>query len=195
MPSLVRPVISAGRLARTAQPVLPVDAELELRPWAAHDAAAVVAAYADPAIQRWHARRVDDEAEALGMIEGWRLLWAEESGVAWAVAARGGGEVLGRMSLRELSLEEGRAEIAYWTLPAARGRRVAPRALEAAAAWAFDTVGFHRLRLLHAVENQASCQVAERCGFAAEGVERSSLQHADGWHDMHLHARINTRMA
>lgn len=195
MPSLVRPVISAGRLARTAQPVLTVDAELELRPWALGDAAAVVAAYADPGIQRWHARRVNDEAEARGLIEGWRLVWAEESGAAWAVAARGSGDVLGRMSLRELSLDEGRAEIGYWTLPAARGRRVAPRALDAVAAWAFEKAGFHRLRLLHSMENRASCQVAERCGFEAEGVERSSVQHEDGWHDMHLHARINTLMA
>ena len=195
MPSLRLPVIPAGRLARTAQPVVPVDAELELRPWVEADAGAVIAAYADPAIRQWHARTVDDEAEALGIIEAWQGMWAEETGAAWAVAARADGAVLGRMSLRDLSLTEGLAEIGYWTLPPARGRRVASRALTAAVAWAFDDLGLHRLRLLHAVRNEASCRVAERCGFRAEGTERSSLLHQDGWHDMHLHGRVSTRMA
>jgi RimJ/RimL family protein N-acetyltransferase len=195
MPSLVPPVIPAGRLARCAQPVLPVDAELELRPWARADAAAVVAAYADPAIERWHARRVDDEDEALALIEQWNRIWTAETGAAWAVSDRGGGGVLGRIALRELSLHEGRAEVAYWTGPAARGRRVASRALDALVAWAFAELGLHRLRLVHSLGNPASCRVAAACGFAVEGIERSAVQHADGWHDMHLHAKINSRMA
>jgi RimJ/RimL family protein N-acetyltransferase len=32
--------------------------------------------------------------------------------------------------------------------------------------------------------------VAEKAGFAAEGVKRGAGWHADGWHDMHLHARL-----
>lgn len=192
MPSLIPPVIPAGRLARSVQPVLTVDAELELRPWEPGDAPAVVAAYADPDIEQWHARRVDDEAEAAGLIERWRESWIEESGAVWAVAEPGGGAI-GRMSLREISLHEGRAEVAYWTMPGARGRRVASRALDALVRWAFDEIGFHRLRLVHSLANPASCRVASVAGFEPEGVERSAVQHPDGWHDMHLHARINIR--
>lgn len=194
MPSLVTPVIPAGRLARTAQPELPVDADLRLRPWESGDAAAVVAAYADPDIEYWHARRVRDEAEALGLIGHWRDIWVEESGAAWAISSAGDGGVLGRIALREMSLHEGRAEVAYWTVPAARGRRVARRALDALVGWAFDEIGFHRLRLLHSTSNEASCRVATVSGFEAEGVERSSVLHGDGWHDMHLHARVNARI-
>ncbi|WP_034271969.1 GNAT family N-acetyltransferase [Actinospica robiniae] len=194
MPSLVTPVIPAGRLARTAQPELPVDADLRLRPWAPGDAAAVVAAYADPDIERWHARRVKDEAEAAGLIDFWRGTWVEESGASWAISPVEGGGVFGRIALREISLHEGRAEVAYWTVPSARGRRVASRALDAVVAWAFDEIGFHRLRLLHSMSNEASCRVAVASGFEAEGVERSAVLHQDGWHDMHLHAKINTRI-
>ena len=32
--------------------------------------------------------------------------------------------------------------------------------------------------------------MAAKAGFALEGTKRSALLHADGWHDMHLHARI-----
>jgi len=32
--------------------------------------------------------------------------------------------------------------------------------------------------------------VAVKSGFEAEGTERGAELHTDGWHDMHLHARI-----
>ncbi len=36
----------------------------------------------------------------------------------------------------------------------------------------------------------ASCRVAEKAGFAPEGVRYRSARHADGHHDMHVHARL-----
>jgi RimJ/RimL family protein N-acetyltransferase len=82
------------------------------------------------------------------------------------------------------------AEVAYWTTRAARGRGVAPRATTALTRWAFDEIGFHRLELMHATANEASCRVAGKAGFALEGTKRSAVLHQDGWHDMHLHARV-----
>jgi len=43
------------------------------------------------------------------------------------------------------------------------------------------------------VANPASCRVAVKSGFEAEGTERGAELHTDGWHDMHLHARIAGR--
>jgi len=65
VPSLTLPVIPDGRIAGSPQPVLSVGGGLILRPWRLADARVVAAAYADPAIQRWHARR--DEARDLIM--------------------------------------------------------------------------------------------------------------------------------
>ena len=205
MPSLTPPVIPAGRLAGSVQPVLPVEQSLSLRPWAVTDAGAVIAAYADPQIRRWHARTVETEVEARSLIERWRSAWSAESGANWAVvrarqvraaevraaaheAERG--EVLGRIALRMIDTDQGRAECAYWIAPDARGDGIATKALGALAAWAFGEAGFHRLFLVHSTANDASCRVALKAGFAAEGVERSSVLHTDGWHDMHVHARI-----
>lgn len=108
----------------------------------------------------------------------------------WAVADAESGALLGRVALRELRLDDGTAEVAYWTAQEARGRGVAARATTALSHWAFDEIGFHRLELLHAVRNEASCRVASRTGFALEGTKRSAVLQPDGWHDMHLHARI-----
>ena len=191
MPPLTSPVIPGGLVAASAQPVLPAGGGLILPPWRPADAPAVAAAYADPVIQRWHARRVDSENEARDLILGWQGSWASETGAHWAVTRDKGGDVLGRMSLRWMALDEGRAECAYWTAPSARGTGVAPRGLAALSAWAFGEIGFHRLDLVHSVANTASCRVAAKVGFAAEGVQRSAVLHADGWHDMHVHARIS----
>ncbi|MBM0237448.1 GNAT family N-acetyltransferase [Micromonospora sp. ATA32] len=79
---------------------------------------------------------------------------------------------------RERALKEvvpGRpaAEVGYWTAAPARGRGVAPRALEAVTGWAFTrfaAAGLTRLELLHQVDNPASCRVAEKAGYRFEEV-------------------------
>ncbi|MBW8820072.1 MAG: GNAT family N-acetyltransferase, partial [Streptomyces sp.] len=71
-----------------------------------------------------------------------------------------------------------------------RGRGVAARATVVLSRWALDDIGFNRLELMHAVRNEASCRVATKTGFVLEGTKRSAVLHPDGWHDMHLHARV-----
>ncbi|HVB43153.1 MAG TPA: GNAT family protein [Streptosporangiaceae bacterium] len=43
---------------------------------------------------------------------------------------------------------------------------------------------------MHSTMNPASCRVAGNAGFAYEGTKRREALHRDGWHDMHLHARL-----
>lgn len=54
----------------------------------------------------------------------------------------------------------------------------------------FTHVGLPRIDLEHSKLKAASCRVAIKAGFVAEGTKRSSALHADGWHDIHLHARV-----
>lgn len=191
MPFKISDIVAAGTLARRPQPTLPVTGGgLVVRPWETEDAPAVYEAFQDPVMQRWHARVADSESEVRGWIEGWRRAWADERDAYWAVADADTGEVVGRVALRCIVLGDGQAEIAYWTMPSARGRGVAPRAVATLTDWAFDEVGLHRLELTHSTANEASCRVALKTGFTPEGTKRSALLHEDGWHDMHLHARI-----
>lgn len=190
MPDLTSPVVPAGTLARTAQPTLPTGDGLLLRPWRAEDAPALHEVFQDPVMHQWHVRASDSVAEVGGWIEEWRRAWAEERTAQWAVADAGTDRLLGRVALREIQLGDGTAEVAYWTAAAARGQGVAARATTTLARWALDDIGLHRLELLHAVANTASCHVATKTGFALEGTKRSAFLHPDGWHDMHLHARV-----
>ncbi len=51
-------------MAAGPQPVIAIDDELMMRPWATQDLAAAMEAFATPDIQHWHFRRLDSEAEA-----------------------------------------------------------------------------------------------------------------------------------
>ena len=72
------------------------------------------------------------------------------------------------------------------------GRGVASAAVTTLRPWAFDQIGLQRIDLRHSVENTLSCRVATAAGFTAEGTLRGAALHTDGWHDMHLHARLRT---
>ncbi|MFF0740007.1 GNAT family N-acetyltransferase [Streptomyces sp. NPDC004111] len=109
----------------------------------------------------------------------------------WAIAAPGGGEAVGLAGIGDISLRHGMGEVLYWLLPAGRGNGVAVEATLRMSRWALGELGLHRLRLTHSVGNPASCRVAEKAGFAYEGTMRGALIHADGWHDEHLHARVD----
>ncbi len=131
-----------------------------------------------------------DLDEAAAWIDNVNRGWEAEKLAGWA--AEIDGTVVGRAVLRFVDLHDGIAEVGYWVLPEARGRGVATRAVEVLSSWALDVLGLHRLELEHSVRNEVSCRVAVRTGFAPEGTRRSALRHLDGWHDMHVHARLAT---
>lgn len=189
VPRLTAPVVEVGTMRGRTQPVLRAG-WLLLRPWESRDAPAVVDAYSDPAIQRWNLQVLDPK-EATAWVEHWEVSWQSESDACWAaVDPSESGMILGRVALRDIDLSAGIGQITYWVLPAARGRGIAAAATEAVVRWALDDLGLHRLELHHSIQNPASCRVAEKSGFQLEGTARSALLHADGWHDMHLHARV-----
>ena len=186
MPSLVTPALPPGTLAAQVQPEIHAEG-LTLRPWQPEDHSVVFAAYADPAIQRWHARTMTEE-EAREYVGKWGPRWLAETGAGWAVVD--GDKIAGQISFFALDLKEGRAEVSYWVLPAARGRKTAVRALRALTEWAFGELGLHRIEVMHSTANEPSCRVATAAGYPLEGTKRSEAKHADGWHDMHLHALV-----
>lgn len=194
MPRLVAPTVPPGSLAGTEQPTLEIDvdrgARVRLRAWEPGDGGVLVSAFADPEIQRWHFRRLDSIAEADEWITATHAGWESEAAATWAIADRERDAVLGRVTLYFRDLRSGIAEVSYWVLPEARGRGVAGRAVAAVSEWALGPARFHRIELEHSLHNPASCRVAGKADFTAEGVRRSALRHADGWHDMHLHSRI-----
>ncbi|TXS36129.1 GNAT family N-acetyltransferase [Streptomyces sp. OR43] len=142
---------------------------LVLRPWLPGDLPALLDAYRDPAIQAGSRAPVEDEAAA----ERWLRDQEEgrESGLRHSFAVvdtvLGTGPV-GNVVLVCPAPGSDRAEVGYWTAAPARGRGIAPQALEALTEWAFTVFaddGLVALELLHRADNEASCRVAEKAGY------------------------------
>ncbi|MFE9533470.1 GNAT family N-acetyltransferase [Streptomyces sp. NPDC006691] len=101
-----------------------------------------------------------------------------------------GGTILGNISLRwsEASGPEA-AEVGYWVMAHARGQGVAPRAVEALSTWALENFagdGLRRIKLIHQVDNLASCRVAAKTGYHFERILPAEPPYP---RDGHLHVR------
>ena len=162
-----------------------------LRPWHDDDIEAAWAALQDPEIRLWNGTGSASREDAVGMLRG-RRDWSTGDHASWAIADPGTRALLGSLSLFKIDADQGTAEIGYWTVPAARGRGVAPLVVDAVCRWAFATLPIDRIELCHAVANPASGRVAEKAGFTNEGRLRRSYRYGDGVkHDELLWARLS----
>jgi RimJ/RimL family protein N-acetyltransferase len=165
-------------MAALCFPVPPLaDEVVLLRPWREADAPGMALAFSDPVMQRFSWRTAPytetDARDYLTEQEGARLRGEE---LSFALAEPGDQDVvLGSLSLSEVRLDRGCAAIGYWLAPEARGRGAATHAVRLLARWAFAELGLARLELTCGPDNHASQQVAERCGFAREGLLRSHV--------------------
>jgi len=113
-------------------------------------------------------------AESRAWIEHCRH--AREAGEEYHFAIVGpDGAFLGGCGLNRLEHQHRAANLGYWVRTSAAGRGVATAAVRQLAARAFAETELNRLQILVAVENPASCKVAERAGAVREAVVASRL--------------------
>ncbi|MER5813573.1 GNAT family N-acetyltransferase [Streptomyces sp. NPDC002033] len=145
---------------------------LLLRPWQPQDVPALRRAYADPVLRRWTRYPVDSESDGLMFVEDHARDRERGTRFGFAVLEEEAGLLVGAAVLKRPAGAGPSAEVGYWTVAHARGLGIAPRALEALTAWAFEAfagAGLERLDLLHQEDNEASCRVAVKSGYAFEG--------------------------
>jgi RimJ/RimL family protein N-acetyltransferase len=155
----------------------PVSPALVLRPWRMEDVAALVEVSRDPALRQWTSSVVDNDADGARWVRAQQRGWAAGDRFGFAVLEGQPdvihGQLVGNVVLKEVASGKPSAEVGYWTAAHARGRSVAPRALEVLTGWAFDTFGadgLERLELLHQEDNPASCRVAQKSGYGFDRV-------------------------
>ncbi|MFD9439397.1 GNAT family N-acetyltransferase [Streptomyces sp. NPDC060006] len=173
---------------------------LWLRPWdadAEEDVQAWLRGCTDPEFQRWNTpiRPIGSRTDAQESLRARAKAVQEGAGASFCVTDATSGLRLGHIGVNDIDHVIRVARVGYWVLPDARGRQVASRALTLASRWAFEELGLHRLELGHALGHEASCRVAERCGYPYEGTLRGAMFEAgrqDAFRDVHLHARLAT---
>lgn len=150
------------------------DGVITLRPWRDEDVAPLIRAIdGDEEISRWLELIPQPyrEPEAQAWVSGAAAMWRD--GIASTFAVVAGDDVVAGCGINWIDRDHGVGDIGYWARHDVRGNGFVTRAVRLAAAWAFDR-GCERLQLRADSENAASQRVAERAGFAREGVQRSA---------------------
>lgn len=160
---------------------------IELRSWLERDVPAIVAACNDPETARWTTVPSPySEADARAWLVRCKTAWSEGA-APLAVVDRASGEVAAAITL----WVHGRiGELGYWAAPAYRGRGYLPRAVGLLCGWAFDELQLPRMQLGTLPGNTSSERVAEKCGFAREGVLRSWLEQRGVRRDVTMWSRL-----
>jgi RimJ/RimL family protein N-acetyltransferase len=164
-----------------------------LRGWRADDVPERLMGFADPSVQLFSWTRPTEytEADARGFFTDQEQSRVRGEELSFAFVEPGDdAAVLGGGSVYAIDLEQRRGAVGYWLSPAARGRGVATHATRLMARWAFDVLDLARLELTCGPDNEASQRVAQRCGFAREGVLRSHMTFKGGRRDTVMHSLL-----
>jgi len=130
----------------------------------------------------------DDACVAYIARQGDRL--AHGIGYSFAIADSATDEAVGHIGLWLHDLRHGRVSTGYWVARPHRGRGLAADALLALSRWAVGLPGVARVELYVEPANTASRRTAERAGFAAEGLLRSSQSVGDERRDMVMYSLL-----
>lgn len=179
------------------EPVEIAAGKYQLRPWTAQDLDVAREIVSDPLTWRWMPPPADPPPAHRTDPEVWlsrRIgFWEEGNHASFALMDAVTGEVYADISIQHIDLAYRTADVGYWVRPHARRRGIAVHGVNAVSRWAFGALGLHRIALFHAAPNAASCGVAQRAGFALEGVMRDAFPDREGvFTDEHVHARLAT---
>jgi RimJ/RimL family protein N-acetyltransferase len=170
-------------------------AQLTLRRFARRDVDALTEAVQAslPQLNEWlpwaHPgyRREEAAAFVRDSMEAWR------SGRAYDYAVRRSTDPhlhLGNVSIWPVSRMTRTGEIGYWVRTDRTAMGVATEATARLVRVGFEDLGFHKVTLRIAVGNRASERVAEKLGFAREGLLREELLIRGRWVDHTLYSLL-----
>ena len=104
------------------------------------------------------------------------------------------GAIVGTCGLNEIDAANNRANLGYWRRTDRPHRGFATSAARLLADHGLHDLGFHRIEIFMAVENEASRRVAERVGATFEGTMRGRLLLHGRYHDAHLYSIVSDAM-
>jgi RimJ/RimL family protein N-acetyltransferase len=154
------------------EPDWPVEtARLVLRPFEPSDLEALHAIHGDEANARWlynDARSLEETRELPVHKAAGNALWAEGDWLSAAVVIRDTDELVGDVSLLWASETHRQGEIGFVFHRAHQGTGYATEAGQPVLAFAFETVGLHRVVGRLETRNSASARVLEKLGMRRE---------------------------
>ena len=91
----------------------------------------------------------------------------------------------------DIDWEARHCDTGYWVRKSAQHRGIATETANAMVRYAFGALGMHRVGLTHSSGNEASRRIADRLGFAFEGIQRAAnMLPGRNWADRYCYARF-----
>jgi RimJ/RimL family protein N-acetyltransferase len=172
------------------------DGVVRLRLMTDADVPAVVEAVNDPLIPRFTtvpSKYGEQEAR------NWQRMsttgYAAGTDLATLITAADDGRLLGAVGIHGLNPETRRCSAGYWLAAPERGSGFATRALRLLCEYAFTALDLKRIELWIEPANRASLGVAERVGFAREGLLRSFMDVGGERRDMLMYSLLPGELA
>lgn len=166
---------------------------LELRSFRRRDVDALIEAVGNSIeeLERWlpwvHPRY--GRADALRFIRDSAAAWVEGRAYDFAIRRPGDPEHhIGNISIWPVSRRERSGEVGYWIRSSETGSGIATEVGARILQVGFEEMALHRVTLRIAVGNVASERVADKLGFAQEGLLRQEVLVAGEWLDHTLWA-------
>jgi len=106
--------------------------------------------------------------------------------VSTIIALDGGRNFVGRCGMR-INPHANSGDVGYWIDAEYEGRGITRRATQALVSSAFRELGLNRVDLRTSVENRRSRALAERLGFAFEGIHARGLRFSNRTDDLALY--------
>jgi ribosomal-protein-serine acetyltransferase len=153
------------------------DGRITLRPCRPGDAEAVCAAVRESIaeVSRWAPWCPPDYAmsNCRPWLETRAAAWMDAKEFDFVILDARDGALLGGCGLNDINRTHNFANLGYWVRTSRTGEGIATAAARLVAKFGFEQLGFSRLEIVVAVENQASQRVAEKTGATREGIERN----------------------
>lgn len=116
-------------------------------------------------------KTVQDE---VNYIEYTHKTWEQHRFFDYSLLYKPAGTFIGSAGVLNINWQSAAAELGYWIVGGHEGKGLVSEAVGALSGYLFDA-GFFRLEVRCTEGNLRSCRVAERLGFAREGVLRGNI--------------------
>jgi ribosomal-protein-alanine N-acetyltransferase len=135
----------------------------------------------DPEVTRYLTWPPHASVEVTGQFLDYVLgQYAAENGYSWAIVYEG--EVVGSISVVNMSLDDECCEVGYCLSRSLWDRGIMTEALKAVLGFLLDTARFNCVSAYHDEANPASGRVMQKAGMSRDGVLRARKKYADGTH-------------
>jgi RimJ/RimL family protein N-acetyltransferase len=184
---------SSAWLPDLREPPECLGARVRLRATHTRDIDASFELHADPEVMRyWSTLPMQTRAQAEARVRAQIDSFGARQALAWAITMREHDAFIGNVTLFKIDPEHRRCEIGYSLLRAFWGSGYAREALQLAIAFAFDTLGMHRIEADIDPRNTRSITLIERLGFQREGLLRERWRVGDEVSDTALYALLSS---